>query len=767
MDSITPVRQQPILEVHSWVWNQRKSAPSPSSASVITRLTGATLVNSPSPAPTQSTPDTQRQVDVSAATTSKTPQRPQTRKAKNDTIRKIFRKWRNTLPKTDTSYTVRKSPEAMVNDLIAHLNANFAVLIEEAIRESPSQTQSTLGICKNIMRTDEWYRTNRKYGWQQTVALELANNPAFQPIIACRRGKIRSNKSVKWQLTSGSMQPSTMSSTPSDATSWRFPREMQPPLVELPATNAAELPEETSTRQIQSTGQVTTPSPPKYQLMESQARLSGVQTPGKAKLKDIHAENFGTSFSLAMNWGPSKDGGYPNNFSAQEPESSASEIRRWELYDKPMCADQLETTCNEPTPAQKTTRNPAQPDQTKDAGEGSSSDSDRRSGSDEQKRPGGRSDDGSGDRKRKRLWSPERNKNRRRFACVYHKYDPETYGVHNRRYLVCAGAGFEFTSELVRHLGRTHGEHICGRCLRHFDNAQERNIHRGQCIVRLRCSQEERWAGLWRARFPDIPVPDDPYLNLSTSIRSPQPGQNTQSESVPTQADRESGSSSTTPSIPSPYSEAISDTSNAPFSHIPMPNNRNQQAGEPSPPLSATIQLMECRIDCLERRLPGVEDSLRLVLKLVGSSSDHTFKKPMTAPATNSEGLSQETFSYPPYAACDDNTLSIGLDSRNSSSGVSHTTKEASNCPPLGSSESSSSGSSSRNPLSSSTDSPLFDTTNNPFFNDKRGCFDDDISDLIMPNLDFEAWNDEHNPVNGAVPLPPDIHNLPQFWESV
>jgi hypothetical protein len=58
-------------------------------------------------------------------------------------------------------------------------------------------------------------------------------------------------------------------------------------------------------------------------------------------------------------------------------------------------------------------------------------------------------DDDGNNRKRKRFRSPERGSTRRRFACVYRKYDPQTYAAHDRRYWVCAGTGFQYISELV------------------------------------------------------------------------------------------------------------------------------------------------------------------------------------------------------------------------------------------------------------------------------------------------------------------------------
>jgi hypothetical protein len=57
-------------------------------------------------------------------------------------------------------------------------------------------------------------------------------------------------------------------------------------------------------------------------------------------------------------------------------------------------------------------------------------------------------DDDGNNRKRKRFHSPVRGQDKREFACPYHIYDPETYGISDKRYRVCAGTRFRFISEL-------------------------------------------------------------------------------------------------------------------------------------------------------------------------------------------------------------------------------------------------------------------------------------------------------------------------------
>lgn len=59
-------------------------------------------------------------------------------------------------------------------------------------------------------------------------------------------------------------------------------------------------------------------------------------------------------------------------------------------------------------------------------------------------------DDGDNNRKRKRFRHLSPGSGQRQFACVYHKYDPETYhGDHDRKYLTCSGTSFKFFSLLT------------------------------------------------------------------------------------------------------------------------------------------------------------------------------------------------------------------------------------------------------------------------------------------------------------------------------
>ncbi|KAJ6088356.1 hypothetical protein N7486_009617 [Penicillium sp. IBT 16267x] len=139
-----------------------------------------------------------------------------TKIAKKDFIKK----WLHTTPRKVISapakpkFTLEK-PDFTPGDFMKHMCVDFTAMIQEAIKNSPSNKQSTRGICKEIMRTNVWYRTHQNAGWQEIVAQELANNPIFHPLIECHNGKISRTRSVKWAL-SFAAHPSTTESASSD-----------------------------------------------------------------------------------------------------------------------------------------------------------------------------------------------------------------------------------------------------------------------------------------------------------------------------------------------------------------------------------------------------------------------------------------------------------------------------------------------------------------------------------------------------------------------
>lgn len=125
-----------------------------------------------------------------------------TKIAKKDFIKK----WLHTTPRKTISvpanpkFTLEK-PEFIPGNFMKHMCVDFTAMIQEAIKNSSSNKQSTRGICKEIMRTNAWYRTHQDSGWQEIVAQELANNKIFHPLIECHNGKISRTRSVKWSLS--------------------------------------------------------------------------------------------------------------------------------------------------------------------------------------------------------------------------------------------------------------------------------------------------------------------------------------------------------------------------------------------------------------------------------------------------------------------------------------------------------------------------------------------------------------------------------------
>ncbi|KAJ5667447.1 hypothetical protein N7507_003311 [Penicillium longicatenatum] len=142
-----------------------------------------------------------------------------TKIAKKDFIKK----WLHTTPRKVISvpakpkFTLEK-PDFTPGDFMKHMCVDFTAMIQEAIKNSPSNKQSTRGVCKEIMRTNAWYRTHQNSGWQEIVAQELANNPVFHPLIECHNGKISRTRSVKWSL-SFAAYPSTTHTGTAESTS--------------------------------------------------------------------------------------------------------------------------------------------------------------------------------------------------------------------------------------------------------------------------------------------------------------------------------------------------------------------------------------------------------------------------------------------------------------------------------------------------------------------------------------------------------------------
>lgn len=463
-------------------------------------------------------------------------------------LRNKLKKWWQKASKEVGGTTPNKTTDIICQEIACAINAakcptqDYAALIGEAIRRSPTRTRSTTGICKDIMDNHDWYRSNRKSGWQEVIAKELTGNPSFQPVVECRKGVIVKNKSLKWQLKRQTDAYSPTSTVPSSTFRPRSPSGLPAPVAELPAmpTSAAkstteighgateklkgayevDRPLSTSAPSISPLGAEKAPFPLQeigYSLTGKPKGLDGVDRSLSTSTPSLSPLSVGTASSpphySAIQSASSETGslmsgrkGSPASFlpfseklepSPSDPKRTWSRISSWmresspdpsyrpslaetlsqveadssltnstpsdihgnrriQLFDAPIEEDSYFKRAQQD--ANGNSSSPSSTRQNQNTTTASSPDStaalpftSRNQGSDKPDENDGCSedeDDNQG-RKRKRFRSPTRNQNRRKFACVYHKFDPATYGVQNRRYLVCAGTGFEYISELV------------------------------------------------------------------------------------------------------------------------------------------------------------------------------------------------------------------------------------------------------------------------------------------------------------------------------
>ncbi|PGH13376.1 hypothetical protein AJ79_03655 [Helicocarpus griseus UAMH5409] len=222
----------------------------------------------------------------------------------------------------------------------------------------------------------------------------------------------------------------------------------------------------------------------------------------------------------------------------------------------------------------------------------------------------GEESDDNNNRKRKRFKTPQPGENKKKFACPYYKYDPQTYhGNRHRRFLVCSGTGYDFMSNLCRHLARNHNEYVCGNCYRTFGSKELQSDHTLSCTVKLQYSQEEKWESLWRERFTGVPVPKSPYwepnLRLNTSI-----------DGLSGQSTDTSGSLNTNNSSPSNLSSA--NTFQHPGSQTQTIDNPHSSPGVPTREmmlsLSIELQQLRNRTEMLENRVLFLEQTLMRTL---------------------------------------------------------------------------------------------------------------------------------------------------------
>lgn len=153
-------------------------------------------------------------------------------------------------------------------------------------------------------------------------------------------------------------------------------------------------------------------------------------------------------------WSPFEEWTFLN--SSKKKKARGSQIKRYQLYDGPMSdveeeeekeGEEMEcdfTTAEDSCEYDSSmTGNPNDSNEKSDSKQGNSPPSrgNQESGGDE--------DDSQG-QKGKRKSSLSRGQPKRKFACPYHKFDPNRYGVRgNKRYLSCEVTGFNYISEVV------------------------------------------------------------------------------------------------------------------------------------------------------------------------------------------------------------------------------------------------------------------------------------------------------------------------------
>lgn len=353
----------------------------------------------------------------------------------------MFRKWRQrTLKRFNPTHYICATPAVLNCEM--NSNENYTQLIKNAILDSPTSTRSTIGICEDIMNTDDSYRTNRRSGWQERVAEELMQNPVFQPIVRCRKGVVIKSKDIHWQISPQVQQTVRASGAPSSFVSKGGPFELDA----SPYSTASTVVNRKDTESASSNANTNLPS---YHA-SAPSTTEGSCMSGRGD-DPLHLADQTIP-------GPS----HPRSRLRRSPRAPSTSFagnkktRRVQLYDPPMevgyDAQQDNNGNSSSTPQYSSAQKQQGTDETGAHNPGKST-TRPFPGRDRLSRENGGSpsdnEDDIPDRKKRRFRSPSRAQNKRKFACVYHKFDPSTYGVQNRQYLVCAGTGFEYVSELM------------------------------------------------------------------------------------------------------------------------------------------------------------------------------------------------------------------------------------------------------------------------------------------------------------------------------
>ncbi|KAL3462509.1 hypothetical protein BJX64DRAFT_258870 [Aspergillus heterothallicus] len=314
---------------------------------------------------------------------------------------------------------------------------------------------------------------------------------------------------------------------------------------------------------------------------------------------------------------------------------------------------------------------------------------------------------------------------------------PDTYDLHSQDYQACALKGWENPADLLVHLLRKHGQHSCRRCYQFFSSVEECNAHSSQCPCHLEGTRVQKWGKLWQLRFPDVPVPEDPYFDppcaVPQSTMRPEAGISRLDQHQPP---------------PSPQPQVPTFRFNSPSPDAPMLHpNADLEDSQPTTP-SEAIQDLETRIKFLEQWLPIIEGNFQLLNEYVKRSFD---SMPVHAsPRQDSPGKFAASFGGTIYGPSNGALLTVPFDDAGSlSTLVSSTAPSVSShaCATKPSSQAPSNGETGV-PLSAiELDPPFSDVIDTDYLN--RGT--DDV-DYPMPDMDQEMYLYNLGPQAGSTP---------------
>ncbi|CEL02067.1 hypothetical protein ASPCAL01642 [Aspergillus calidoustus] len=521
--------------------------------------------------------------------------------SKTDIIREVIRKWRRLLSKQrDESNSSRHTT---TSPALPQQPPDYASLIKTTFSNNPSCALYADDICKQLIRTNEWCRTNQDPGWQEIVASVLPRNRAFEAVIETRKRKISKRGHVKWKLAVADSGASTA------GLSWCSPR--------LSSLHPIEL---TTDKGLDAAGVARTTSIPtadnQHTLFSSPSSVHALQPATTfVGLSDRAAKNGcleiidPTSVSRSKNKSHTAcNGTGPVSYSASPVETLGNS-----------------NLAQSSSPAGQGGFEP--PQQTEPGGAG----------------------DGHGGRKKPRLDVSDRTVGKPKLACVYRKMDPQTYGLDSQDYRACALDGWKHPADLLRHLQRKHGEHSCGRCYLYFSAPEECDAHFSQCSLHLRGTREEKWEKLWLVRFPDTPLPENPYFSPPYEVPqltiNPEAGGSRPGQDLPS---------------PSPLPSLPTFTFNSPSPGTQMLSpNADHGGSRPTTP-SAAIQDMESRVGTLERQLTLLEQNFEFLHEYVS----RLFKVAPDDPSPGSDptGTFAASFGSTIYGASDQTMLAAPFD---------------------------------------------------------------------------------------------------------